>query len=306
MKVLDLFSGIGGFSLGLEQAGMTTVAFCEKDKFCRQVLAKHWPDLTIHEDVRDLDGKEYANSIDVVCGGFPCQPFSIAGKQAGQKDDRHLWPEMLRVIKESNPTWVIGENVSGFIRMALDDVCLDLESAGYEVQPFVLPACAVDARHRRDRVWIIARSLADTHGSWELQQKRREQKERGWTRYSREIVADTHPRFCHESLKEIRSRRDATSSRSQDVAYAIGEGLQRREISRDAEEERPTAIEHSAGFGDLPREHRGFIQNWPTEPDVGRVAHGIPNRVDRIKSLGNAVVPPLVAQIGRLIMNQPT
>ena len=306
MKVLDLFSGIGGFSLGLEQAGMTTVAFCEKDKFCRQVLAKHWPDITIHEDVRDLDGKEYANSIDVVCGGFPCQPFSIAGKQAGQKDDRHLWPEMLRVIKESNPTWVIGENVSGFIRMALDDVCLDLESAGYEVQPFVLPACAVDARHRRDRVWIIARSLADTHGSWELQQKRREQKERRWTRYSREIVANTHPRFCHKSLEEVRSRRDATSSRSQDVAYAIGEGLQGREVSRDAEEERPTAIEHSAGFGDLSREHRGFTQDWPTEPDVGRVAHGIPNRVDRIKSLGNAVVPPLVAQIGRLIMNQPT
>jgi DNA (cytosine-5)-methyltransferase 1 len=348
MKVLDLFSGIGGFSLGLEQAGMTTVAFCEKDKFCRQVLAKHWPDITIHEDVRDLDGKEYANSIDVVCGGFPCQPFSIAGKQAGQKDDRHLWPEMLRVIKESNPTWVIGENVSGFIRMALDDVCLDLESAGYEVQPFVLPACAVDARHRRDRVWIIARSLADTHGSWELQQKRREQKERGWTRYSREIVGNPtdHGRngrptpteqgwsediedqsrsnirsessgsseamanpdsgLSHESFEEIRSRRDAASSRSQDVAYAIGEGLQGREVSRDAEEERPTAIEHSAGFGDLSREHRGFTQDWPTEPDVGRVAHGIPNRVDRIKSLGNAVVPPLVAQIGRLIMNQPT
>ena len=306
MKVLDLFSGIGGFSLGLEQAGMTTVAFCEKDKFCRQVLAKHWPDITIHEDVRDLDGKEYANSIDVVCGGFPCQPFSIAGKQAGQKDDRHLWPEMLRVIKESNPTWVIGENVSGFIRMALDDVCLDLESAGYEVQPFVLPACAVDARHRRDRVWIIARSLADTHGSWELQQKRREQKERGWTRYSREIVAHTHPRLCHESLEEVRSRRDATSSRSQDVAYATDEGLQRREVSRDAEEEGTAAIEQSAGFGDLSREHGGFTQDWPTEPDVGRVAHGIPNRVDRIKSLGNAVVPPLVAQIGRLIMNQPT
>jgi DNA (cytosine-5)-methyltransferase 1 len=299
MKVLDLFSGIGGFSLGLEQAGMTTVAFCEKDKFCRQVLAKHWPDLTIHEDVRDLDGKEYANAIDVVCGGFPCQPFSIAGKRAGKDDDRHLWPEMLRVIKESNPTWVIGENVSGFIRMALDDVCLDLESAGYEVQPFVLPACAVDAHHRRDRVWILARSLADTHGSWELQQKRREQKERGWTCYSREIVAYTHPRLCHESLEEVRSRRDAASSRGQDVAYAIDERLQRREGSGDFERERPNAIEQSTRRSDASRG-----QDWPTEPDVGRVAYGIPNRVDRIKSLGNAVVPPLVAQIGRLIMTK--
>lgn len=343
MKVLDLFSGIGGFSLGLEQAGMTTVAFCEKDKFCRQVLAKHWPDLPIHEDVRDLDGKEYANAIDVVCGGFPCQPFSIAGKRAGKDDDRHLWPEMLRVIKESNPTWVIGENVSGFIRMALDDVCLDLESANYEVQPLVLPACAVDAHHRRDRVWIIARSLADTHGSWELQQKRREQKERGWTCYSREIVgnpthdrrngratsterewsediedqfepdlwcelvgsseavADTDPRLSHESLEAIRPRRDATSTRSQDVAYAIDERSQGQPISGDVESQGPTAIKQSTRRSDAPRG-----QDWPTEPDVGRVAYGIPNRVDRIKSLGNAVVPPLVAQIGRLIMNQPT
>jgi DNA (cytosine-5)-methyltransferase 1 len=131
MKVLDLFSGIGGFSLGLEWAGMETIAMCEKDKFCRQVLAKHWPDITIHEDIRNLDGKDYKGSIDVVCGGFPCQPFSVAGKQLGKADDRHLWPEMLRVIKESAPTWVIGENVSGFVRMALDDVCSDLEGEGY-------------------------------------------------------------------------------------------------------------------------------------------------------------------------------
>src|SRR5210317_1274476 len=158
MKVLDLFSGIGGFSLGLEWAGMETIAMCEKDKFCRQVLAKHWPDITIHEDIRKLDGREYKNAIDVVCGGFPCQPFSVAGKQLGKEDDRHLWPEMLRVIKESAPAWVIGENVSGFVSMALDDVCLDLEAEGYEVQSFVIPACAVEAHHKRDRCWIVAYS----------------------------------------------------------------------------------------------------------------------------------------------------
>ena len=158
MRVLDLFSGIGGFSLGLESAGMETVAFCEKDSFCRKVLTQHWPNVPIHEDIRDLDGRIYRGTVDVVCGGFPCQPFSVAGLRQGKDDDRHLWPEMLRVIRESQPRWVIGENVSGFIRMALDDVCADLEREGYEVRTFVLPACAVDARHRRDRVWIMAHS----------------------------------------------------------------------------------------------------------------------------------------------------
>ena len=156
MKVLDLFSGIGGFSLGLERAGMETVAFCEIEDYPRKILKKHWPDVPIYKDVRELDGKKYRNSVDVVCGGFPCQPFSVAGKQRGIEDDRHLWPEMLRIIKEVRPTWVIGENVAGFIRMALDDVLLDLETEGYTTQSFVIPACAVGGVHRRDRVWIVA------------------------------------------------------------------------------------------------------------------------------------------------------
>ena len=163
MKVLDLFSGIGGFSLGLERAGMSTVAMCEKDPYCRKILAKHWPDLTIHEDIRNLDGKKYTNSIDLVCGGFPCQPFSVAGKRQGKLDDRYLWPEMLRVIKESKPRWVIGENVFGFINMALDNVQADLEREHYEVRKFVLPAVAVDARHRRDRIFIVGYALSLIH-----------------------------------------------------------------------------------------------------------------------------------------------
>jgi DNA-cytosine methyltransferase len=161
MKVLDLFSGIGGFSLGLERAGMSTVAMCEKDPYCRKILAKHWPDLTIHEDIRNLDGKRYAESIDLVCGGFPCQPFSVAGKRKGTNDDRHLWPEMLRVIKESRPRWVIGENVFGFVNMALDDVQADLEREHYEVRKFVLPAVAVDAKHRRDRIFVVGYAKHD-------------------------------------------------------------------------------------------------------------------------------------------------
>ncbi len=168
MKVLDLFSGIGGFSLGLERAGMETVAFCEIEGYPRKVLKKHWPDVPIAGDIRKLTYKRttqelvydggviYVGTINAICGGFPCQPFSVAGKQRGKEDDRHLWPEMLRLICEIQPTWVIGENVAGFITMALDDVLSDLEREGYTCQAFVIPACAVNAIHRRDRVWIVA------------------------------------------------------------------------------------------------------------------------------------------------------
>ncbi len=126
MKVLDLFSGIGGFSLGLERAGMETVAFCEIEEYPRKILAKHWPDVPIYDDVRELNYERLKSDgntdIDVLCGGFPCQPFSVAGKQRGKEDDRHLWPEMFRLLQETRPTWLIGENVAGFITMALDDV----------------------------------------------------------------------------------------------------------------------------------------------------------------------------------------
>ena len=237
MRVLDLFSGIGGFSLGLEACGMTTTAFCERDEFCTKILNKHWPDVPVHSDVRQLDGTKYAGSIDVVCGGFPCQPFSVAGQQRGKDDDRHLWPEMLRVISESKPRWVIGENVSGFVRMALDDVSLDLENEGYTVRTFVLPACAVDAKHRRDRVFIVAYATSS----------------RGEARISRQ-----------KSGKERHTRKPDHES-DQRLGWETG-------------------------------------GEWPTEPAVGRVADGVPNRVDRIKSLGNAVVPQLIQIIGELVL----
>ena len=275
MKVLDLFSGIGGFSLGLEWAGMETVAMCEKDKFCRQVLAKHWPDITIHEDIRDLNGKDYKGSIDVVCGGFPCQPFSVAGKQLGKADDRHLWPEMLRVIKESAPAWVIGENVSGFVRMALDDVCSDLEGEGYRVQSFIIPACAVEAHHRRDRCWVVAYSD-------ENDRRRRDST----------ISQERHTWMEHRSGGQGQS----LSGSDSDVAYSESERVQRL---------RSCGLEESHAHGPalLPLcEGKGFGSTyWETEPDVDRVVDGVPNRVDRIKSLGNAVVPQLVQRIGEMI-----
>lgn len=156
IRVLDLFSGIGGFALGLEMAGgFETVAFCEKDEYCQGVLNKNFPNIPIHKDITLLSG-EIFHEIDVVCGGFPCQPYSIAGGKKAKKDDRDLWPEMFRVIKEAKPTWVIGENVPNFVNLAFTRTKTDLESIGYTLQPFIIPACAVDAEQPRDRLWIIA------------------------------------------------------------------------------------------------------------------------------------------------------
>jgi DNA (cytosine-5)-methyltransferase 1 len=158
--MLDLFSGIGGFSYAGEKlvGGYETVAFCEYDKHAQKVLRKHWPDTEIIDDVRELanDADRFRGMVDVITGGYPCQPFSLAGVRRGDKDDRHLWPEMLRIIQAVRPTWVIGENVAGHVTLGLDTVLSDLEGANYTSRCFVIPAVAADAPHRRDRCWIVA------------------------------------------------------------------------------------------------------------------------------------------------------
>ena len=196
MRHLDLFSGIGGFVLAAEWVWgdeHEIVAFCEIDKFCQKVLKKHWPTVPIYDDVKELtldhiiensrcsrleesqifDSNKPCRSdsvwkgidrgtIDLITGGFPCQPFSQAGKQRGREDDRHLWPEYLRIISEVRPRWVIGENVAGIINMELDQVLSDLAGESYSCEAIVVPACAVNAHHPRYRVWIIAHSLDST------------------------------------------------------------------------------------------------------------------------------------------------
>lgn len=157
MTHLDLFSGIGGFALAAKWAGFDTVAFCETDDFCRGVLAKHWPEVPICGDVKELDGNDYSG-VDLITGGYPCQPFSLVGKRLGAADDRHLWPEMRRIIEQARPTWVVSENVAGHITMGLDDVLSDLESLDYAARAIVIPACAVGALHIRERVWVVAHS----------------------------------------------------------------------------------------------------------------------------------------------------
>ena len=309
MKVLDLFSGIGGFALGLERAGMETVAFCEYDEKARLVLNKHWPDVPMYNDVRTLAGeqleKDGITDIGLICGGYPCQPFSTAGKRQGEADDRHLWPEFFRLIKEIRPTWVIAENVAGHINMGLEDVLADLESEGYQCQTFLIPACAVDAQHRRDRVWIIAHSDSSISGNqWQDEMLDHRQMDKRKTlsvnNGNTRIVA--HSDSVNWSPNEGKPNakadgRDKSSGGGKVVADTLHKRLQGGEETRNPE---------SGGKGreKLPARcgKRSQPGNWLPEPSVGRVANGVPRRVDRLKQLGNAVVPQIPEVIGRFIM----
>ena len=182
IRAMDLFAGIGGFSLGLERTGgFETAVFCEIEDYPQKVLKKNWPDVPIHDDIKTLKGDEYG-SIGLICGGYPCQPFSAAGQRGGAEDDRHLWPEMYRIIKTVRPRWIIAENVAGHISMGLDSVLSDLEDAHYRWWTFVLPACSLNALHRRDRVWIVGYTEYDGHPPPEGRRKQQEpqkQKEQG-------------------------------------------------------------------------------------------------------------------------------
>lgn len=265
LKVLDLFSGIGGFSYGLEIlcGGYETIGFCEYDKKCQELLKLRWPGVPIYPDIRELTGDGI--KTDIITGGYPCQPFSAAGKRAGEEDDRHLWPEMYRIIKTIKPRWVIAENVAGHISMGLDAVLSDLEAENYTCWPFVIPACAVDARHRRDRVWIAANSeskLGDRKGQGGFQSELTQ---------------------CGEDVANAPLGGRRKGYENNGGAFE-GEGEKGERIRfTNSGENRMSAI-------------------WPVEPSVGRVANGVSNRVDRLKQLGNSIVPQVVAVIGRAIL----
>lgn len=161
MRVGSLFSGIGGFDLGLERAGFTIEWQVENNEYCRQVLQKHWPKVPCHYDITTIDWR-YIPRVDLVCGGFPCQPFSCAGKRQGAKDDRYLWPEVVRCLETLRPTWGLFENVPGLLHLGFEQVCLDLEALGCQVAVLGIPACAVDAPHIRKRIWIVSHHASAT------------------------------------------------------------------------------------------------------------------------------------------------
>lgn len=275
MNVLDLFSGIGGFSLGLERAGMKTVAFCEVDKKCQQVLKKHWPGVPIFDDVSTLKGEDIEETVDVICGGFPCQDISLAGKGAGLEGERSgLWTEFHRLIKEIKPKYAIIENVSALRSRGLDQVLREISEIGYDAEWHCITAASVGAPHRRDRIWIVAYP----------HNKRLEGREWNDQRERREVLSSEQ-----QDRNEIRSevgRIDRVSIQD-NFANANSKRLEgQREISSRISEE---------------LKDPSYARWWAVEPDVGRVAHGVSGRVDRLKQLGNAVVPQIPELIGRAI-----
>ena len=286
MMALDLFSGIGGFSLGLERAGMHTVAFCEIDPYCRRVLAKHWPHTPIHEDIRKL-AADAVGPVDLICGGYPCQPFSVAGKRGGEKDDRHLWPEMARLVDECRPAWVLGENVAGHISMGLDEVLSDLEGMDYAARAFVIPAAAVDAHHRRDRVWVVA------HSNRSGQSVSSVNGDAGCGELGAVAHSDTGQRKWTDD--KIRAGWNAADDGGEAVSNTNRKYVQGQQRERDDAQNRGEQRERQIRFC-------GGEGGWLAEPNVGRVAHGVPKRVDRLRALGNAVVPQVVEVIGRAII----
>jgi len=273
---LDLFSGIGGFALAAGWAGFETVGFCDNEPYAQAVIKKHWPNVPIHEDIKTLDGTAY-RGVTLLTGGFPCQPFSNAGKRRGKDDDRYLWPQMLRVIQEARPDWIVGENVVGIIGLALDQVCSDLEAEGYEVEPIIIPACGVDAPHRRNRVWIIAGGGGDVANSTDTKRRARQ---------------------LGETLAAIgTSRNDKSFGFCSVLANPQGQ----QSSSNDNRQEQTETFESQQGESrgsDCGEMREG---NWATEPSVGRVANGIPYGMDRLKGLGNAIVPQVAYEILKAI-----
>lgn len=263
MRALDLFSGIGGIALAAEWAGIETAAFCEIEPYCRRVLSRHWPGVPIYEDVRELtrerlerDGVMDNGAIDLICGGYPCQPFSVAGKRRGAEDDRHLWPEMFRLVRALRPAWVLGENVAGHVHLGLDDVLADLESEGYTCRAFVLPAAAVGAPHRRERVFIVAH--ADGFG-WDdgcnYREERQIRSEPERTVLQSGSRRQSPKRRCGACENGISNRNESMAHTSRQLPHGSGGAWRGR-------------AEPADGGEDVADAYRSGLQRWPEVQDI--------------------------------------
>lgn len=329
---LSLFSGIGGLDLAAEAAGFETVGQCEWADYPTKVLEKHWPDVPRWRDIRTLTGESFhertgLRTVDIISGGFPCQPFSVAGKQKGRDDERYLWPEMLRVIRELAPGWVVGENVPGILQIAAGDVVESLEREGYHVCVFAFEAAAVGAPHRRERVAFVANRDGDGWRKGRAEPKGQQRKagvagggdvvekqHRKRKRTAEDVENAGGSGWSKQGVLSEQQRRTEFKRNGEDVADAEGRGLQglrpggQRQRGAYADEG-PTCGDDTLQGGETKsRNRRGGAINtfdqWATEPDVGRVAHGIPARVDRLKCLGNAVVPQQFYPIFRAIYEE--
>ena len=278
MNHISLFTGIGGIDLASEWAGFDTILQVENEPYCLKVLEKHWPTVERCTDIRSLNGRKYRGSVDLVSGGFPCQPYSGAGKRKAFDDDRDLWPEMFRIIQEVRPTWVLGENVANFTNLGLDRTISNLESEGYEVQTFNIPAVAVSAWHQRARIFVVG--YAKHYGPPTSKESRSTAKTGNDDKEGKDQAGQpsgTGGREDYESMAD-----------SQRIGQS-GQGLHGRPCNP-----KENTVGEASGS---EYRSKGNSADWNAEPNVGRVAHGIPKRVDRLRALGNAVVPQQVYPI---------
>ena len=315
MRHGSLFSGIGGFDLAAEWMGWENVFHCEWMPFPRQVLNYHFPNSISYEDITKTDFTIHRGSIDILTGGFPCQPYSSAGKRLGKEDERHLWPHMLRAIQEIEPTYVVGENVRGLTNwnggVVFEEVCADLEGKGYEVQPILLPACAIGAPHRRDRVWFVAYSN-NTSAKYTIQTRRDLHPSKIDSRTAtnsdnirfNQCECDNE-KFASErginALNDIDKndgQRDATNTDSSN-----NKTRPQREVLEQSNREKTNGFEYV--------ERANKWQNFPTQPPICSGDDGLPTELDgitfskwrqeSIKGYGNAIVPQVAYQIFNVI-----
>ncbi len=341
MNHLDLFSGIGGFSYAAQQIWKddhNIIAFVEKDKYCQRVLKKHWPNIPIIDDIKGFNYEKFTNvsntensddktskntegwsqmqsgrgscrsgtaKIDLLTGGFPCQPFSVAGRKKGKKDDRYLWPNMFKIIQETKPTWIIGENVPGIINMGLETTVFDLEEEGYEVEVLVLPAIGVSALHKRNRVWIIANSNSQrpsTQSNGDNRELEKESKGEKETRNKSSLrtsssysdVSDTDT----ERSQRYRNTENKDKERRQEQTGHIRKscGSTNRTFKNSREN---TFTQQRLGnmVDGLSRELGKLGVIWNKEPNIPRVTTGTKDRISKLTALGNAIVPQVVMPI---------
>jgi DNA (cytosine-5)-methyltransferase 1 len=296
MRHGSLFSGIGGFDLAAEWMGWENVFHCEWNPFGQKVLKHYWPKAISYNDITKTDFTIHRGTIDIITGGFPCQPYSSAGKRLGKEDERHLWPEMLRCIREIKPRWIVGENVLGLVNwnggMVFEEVQADLEAEGYEVQPYVLPAAAVNAPHRRDRIWFIA-----YNNSFRFKRYAEQTGNRSNTK--KQIGSN---KFCEEQRwNEIWSI-NAGDSKNRDALHSNCSSEQRKHFSQEGER-KFNGPDSGNGFDNF--------KNFPTQSPICGGNDGLPTELDgitfpkwrneSIKAAGNAIVPQVVHQIFKAI-----